>query len=148
MADFFLSYQGSLQSYVDHWIPTKVLLGLSGNGRVPGLVLEVKGVVSSDPATLTAKDVCLSVVTVVNSFTEALRLILIPGGDVQKVGSLPARSLSMCFRLYKLGWESTKDSLTPSLTSRLGCEGSLMLRSTSFSQCRIFRLTSSSLSIP
>ena len=88
LADFFLSYQGSLQSYVDHWVPTKVLLSLGdpGSSQVPGLVLRLSGVVSSDPATLAAKDVCMSVVTIVNSFTESLRLILLPGGDVQKVG--------------------------------------------------------------
>ena len=88
LADFFLSYQGSLQSYVDHWAPTKVLLSLGdpGSSQVPGLVLRLTGVISSDSATLAAKDVCLSVITVVNSFTESLRLILLPGEDVQKVG--------------------------------------------------------------
>jgi len=87
LADFFLSYQCSLQSYVDHWAPTRVLLGLgdSESSQVPGLMLHITGVSSSDSATLAAKDVCLSVVTVVNSFTESLRLILLPGEDVQKV---------------------------------------------------------------
>ena len=146
LADFFLSYQGSLQSYVDHWVPTKVLLSLSGSSRVPGLVLGVSGVISSDPATLAAKDVCMSVVTVVNSFTEALRLILLPGDDVQKVSSPSARSLSMCFRLFKLGWDSTMDSLAPFLASRLECEESPTLHSKSFNRCPIFNSTSFSLS--
>ena len=87
LADFFLSYQCSLMSYVDHWAPTRVLLSLgdSESSQVPGLMLHITGVSSSDSATSAAKDVCLSVATVMNSFTESLRLILLPGEDVQKV---------------------------------------------------------------
>ena len=146
VADFFLAYQGSLQTYVEHWVPTKVLLGLSGTRRVPGLVLGVSGVLSSDPATLTAKEVCASVVTVMNSFTAALRLILLPGEDIQKVGSPSAHSSLVCFRLFGLGWASTMASPVPFSTSRLVCEESRTLHSRSFSLCLIFRSKSFSLS--
>ena len=71
---------------MDHWAPTQVSLGLSGTRHVPGLDLRISGVLSSDQATLDAKDVCTSAVAVINSFTAALKLILLPGEDVRKVG--------------------------------------------------------------
>ena len=140
LADFFLSYQCSLQSYVDHWAPTKVLLSLgdSESSQVPGLVLHLSGVSSSDSATLAAKDMCLSVITVVNSFTESLRLILLPGEDVQKV-SFRWLALSMCFRLFRLVWVSTMASPVLFSTSRQVCGRSPMLHPRSGILCLNFR---------
>ena len=70
-------------------------MGLSGTESVPGLELRVSGVLSSDQATLDAKDVCTSAIAVINSFTAALKLILLPGADVRKVGLYFEHSLML-----------------------------------------------------
>ena len=70
-------------------------MGLSGTESVPGLELRVSGVLSSDQATLDAKDVCTSAIAVINSFTAALKLILLPGADVRKVGLYLEHSLML-----------------------------------------------------
>ena len=80
---------------MDHWTPTQVSLGLSGTESVPGLELRISGVLSSDQATLDAKDVCTSAIAVINSFTAALKLILLPGDDVRKVGLCFEHSLTL-----------------------------------------------------
>ena len=83
------AFQGRSHSVLDyrcqeHWEAHGIKIGLDGSQEVPGLILRVlkqeRPDVSPDYA-----DVAHTLVTVTNSFTAVVRLVLLPGSDMIKV---------------------------------------------------------------
>ena len=95
LADFMFSYQQGLQRFrvgcsfsgihcQEHWEVYGVRVGLDGSKEVPGLILRV--LKSTHPgASSDFMDIAHTLVTVTNSFTAVIRLVLLPGSDMIKV---------------------------------------------------------------
>ena len=68
----------------EHWEVYGVRVGLDGSKEVPGLILRV--LKSTHPgASSDFMDIAHTLITVTNSFTAVIRLVLLPGSDMIKV---------------------------------------------------------------
>ena len=68
----------------EHWEVYGVRVGLDGSEEVPGLILRV--LKSTHPgASSDFMDIAHTLITVTNSFTAVIRLVLLPGSDMIKV---------------------------------------------------------------
>ena len=69
----------------EHWEVYGVKIGLDGSEEVPGLILRVLKPIHPG-ASSDFMDIAHTLVTVTNSFTAVIRLVLLPGSDMVKVG--------------------------------------------------------------